>query len=578
MAGRTDLTRIECLKRRQRAHRRTSILALIVAVVVLGTAGTALAFWTASAVGNAASKGDTLATGATPNTPTTNTPNGNTVTVTFARVNTTGGAAIPASNYTIKRYPTAGGSAVTATVLCSGTGTISCAELSVPDGQWQYTDTPTFGTNWVGPESSKSATVTVDTTKPITASVTTPASGSVLRAATVPANFTGSTADNSGGVGLNANSTTFTLQRSTDSKYWTGSAWQSALFNLATTHLATTSNTAAAWTNATGTLPTWSAQPDATYTVQATATDKVGNTFSGTAITFTLDNTAPSGGSITANSSASASYNTSGTVPLSVTNFTDAGSGIASNAITRAAGTLTNNVCGTLSGSAAVTITAGHDSASLTTGCYRYTLTGTDNAGNTATATSAEVMVDTTAPVLTITSSGANVAYPGSGTTIFFKNSGAGSFTITATDPDTGISATNFPAAPTGWTRTTGTNSATYTLGAAGASSSLTGVSATNNAAAVTSQNVTITLDATNPTVALSFPVNNTTYPIGNSGGSSWTKKSSCTPEGMCGTATDGASGVASVQISVLGPNGKYWDGTFTSGRTRTSPLPRKLS
>src|SRR5207245_347076 len=118
-------------------------------------------------------------------------------------------------------------------------------------------------------------------------------SGTFYRAATVPAP-SGSAADNTGGSGLNANSTTFTLQRGSDNFYWNSStsAWQSGVFNLATTHSATTSNTAVTWTS-NATLPTWSAQSDGTYTVQATATDKAGNTFTGTAVTFTLDNTAP---------------------------------------------------------------------------------------------------------------------------------------------------------------------------------------------------------------------------------------------------------------------------------------------
>src|SRR5206468_647256 len=133
---------------------------------------------------------------------------------------------------------------------------------------------------------------TLDKTAPITASVTAPTAGSALRAATVPASFTGSTADNNGGVGLNANSTTFILQRNADNFYWTGSAWQAAVSNLATTHSATTSNTAAAWTSS-ATLPTWALESDGVYTVQATATDKVGNTFTGAAVSFTLDKTAP---------------------------------------------------------------------------------------------------------------------------------------------------------------------------------------------------------------------------------------------------------------------------------------------
>src|SRR5207249_6241884 len=126
------------------------------------------------------------------------------------------------------------------------------------------------------------------------ASVTTPAGGSIYRAATVPSPFSGSAADNAGGVGLNANSTTFTLRRGTDNFYWTsGGSWQAAVANLATTHGATTGNTAAAWTDNVS-LPSWSSQADGTYTVQAKATDKDGNTFTGTAVSFTLDKTAPS--------------------------------------------------------------------------------------------------------------------------------------------------------------------------------------------------------------------------------------------------------------------------------------------
>src|SRR5204863_165471 len=90
---------------------------------------------------------------------------------------------------------------------------------------------------------------TLDKTAPATASVTTPASGSSFTAAAMPASFGGSVADNTGGVGLTANSTTFTLQRCTDSNYWKSSGWQATAVNLATTHSATTSNTAATWTS-----------------------------------------------------------------------------------------------------------------------------------------------------------------------------------------------------------------------------------------------------------------------------------------------------------------------------------------
>src|SRR5437899_5236940 len=133
----------------------------------------------------------------------------------------------------------------------------------------------------VGNSASSSISFTFDATPPITASVTTPATGN-YRALTMPSSFSGSAADNSGGVGLNANSTTFTLQRGSDSFYWTGSAWQAGVANLATTHGATSSNTAATWTSS-ATMPTWASESDGTYTVQAKATDKAGNTFTGTA-------------------------------------------------------------------------------------------------------------------------------------------------------------------------------------------------------------------------------------------------------------------------------------------------------
>src|SRR5439155_572860 len=80
--------------------------------------------------------------------------------------------------------------------------------------------------------------------------------------------------------------------------YWTGSTWQSAVFNLATTHTATTDSTAVAWTDNV-TLPTWSSQADGTYTIQAKATDRAGNTFTGTAVSFTLDRTATATASVT---------------------------------------------------------------------------------------------------------------------------------------------------------------------------------------------------------------------------------------------------------------------------------------
>ena len=87
----------------------------------------------------------------------------------------------------------------------------------------------------------------------------------------MPASFTGSAADGTNGAGLAANSTTVTLQRSSDSLYWTGSAWSASVTSLATTHGATSGATGATWTSA-ATMPDWSAQSDGTYVVTAKVT------------------------------------------------------------------------------------------------------------------------------------------------------------------------------------------------------------------------------------------------------------------------------------------------------------------
>ena len=52
-------------------------------------------------------------------------------------------------------------------------------------------------------------------------------------------------------------------------------------FALATSHAATTDGSAVSWTRTSGLVP-WASQSDGTYTITATVTDRVGNTFTGT--------------------------------------------------------------------------------------------------------------------------------------------------------------------------------------------------------------------------------------------------------------------------------------------------------
>jgi hypothetical protein len=742
-------------------------------------AGAAFGYWLTSDSSNPAQTGaDTLPTGAAPTVPATApSPNSNTVVVSFAQVSTaTGHVGIPAAYYSLRRYPAAGGAGVSVTATCSGTGTITCNELSVPDGKWRYTDTPTYGTNWLGTESAESPAVTVDTTPPAVG-VTFPAASGEYNAASWNAmtGISGTASDATSGI-PGASSINLVITRSSNGYTWNGSA-----FTAGSNSVDPTAFAAGTWTY---TFPAANFPADGSYTVGVSATDAVGNTsatasssflydntppggsisytngyvtttsvsvtfsasdalsgvnpasgqlerasaplaggtcgpfgafaaigpagvtspytdstvasgncyqyeylasdnagnqatiasssvlrvdtaapsaptlaysgltnafasggtvyyraaatsgsftvtasstdpvsgistytfptlgpgwraagsgasrtyswstanpttaaapFTVTAtngagltssgtnasnpFTLTVDNTAPTGGSIVANGSSSTSYNITGTVPLSVTNFTDGGSGMGANTITRASGTLTNNTCGALSGSTPVTVTAGSDSSTLSTGCYQYTLTGTDNVGNMTTAMSAVVMVDTTPPALTITTSGAGIYYSGSGSTVYFSGGGAPSFTITATDPSTGIKATSFPAAPSGWTKTSGTNSATYTRSAANASSSLTSVSATNNAGATNTETVSVTLDN-------AAPANNVTLTNQSGGGAVLSGTTVYYQGSVSGSFTitnalaDSGSGPASSGFAAL--TGTSTGFTFTAGAVST--------
>ncbi|MFC2004749.1 LamG-like jellyroll fold domain-containing protein [Chloroflexota bacterium] len=175
--------------------------------------------------------------------------------------------------------------------------------------------------------------LTYEATTPTVASVTTPADSACYNASTMPTSFNGTAADDSGGVGLNANSTTFTLKRSSENKYWDGDSWETSATWLATTHDATSGNTTASWSDNI-TLPTW---PDGSYTVQAKATDKAGNTLTGTSVSFIYDTTAPT---VTLTTTASEPTNTS-PIPVTTT-FSENVTGFAVSDTTVGNGTASN--------------------------------------------------------------------------------------------------------------------------------------------------------------------------------------------------------------------------------------------
>lgn len=127
---------------------------LLVAAVVAFPGGAAAA-WALHGSGGGAAQAKTLGAGNAPSGSVT----GHKVKVTWtASSYTNGGAA--AAGYIVRRYNTTG---VLQTILSACTGTIAaltCTESSVPSGTWQYTVTPATA-NWRGPESAKSAVVTV---------------------------------------------------------------------------------------------------------------------------------------------------------------------------------------------------------------------------------------------------------------------------------------------------------------------------------------------------------------------------------------------------------------------------------
>ena len=132
-------------------------------VAVLFTGGSAFAFWVASTPSTVpAAVADVLPQGATPSVPTTSGPNGGLVTVSFTQSATTNGTSL--TDYSVKRYAV-GSIAASESFSCTGSNSpVSCNDPNVPSGQWQYTDTPLYGTNWIGTESAKSPPVVVGTT------------------------------------------------------------------------------------------------------------------------------------------------------------------------------------------------------------------------------------------------------------------------------------------------------------------------------------------------------------------------------------------------------------------------------
>ena len=138
----------------------------------------------------------------------------------------------------------------------------------------------------------------------------------------------------------------------------------------------------------------------------------------------------------------SSSYNTSGGFTIQRTDYseekTKTQSGLASSTLTVASATLAGNTCGTFGSPSAI---SGSPAQSEPSGCYRYTLTGTDNAGNSASVTTT-VKVDTTppsTPALAFSGLSGNTYYNASTNTLYFRPASGGAFAVSASSADADI-------------------------------------------------------------------------------------------------------------------------------------------
>src|SRR5262249_13974642 len=155
------------------------------------------------------------------------------------------------------------------------------------------------------------------------------------------------------------------------------------------------------------------------------------------------DSTAPSGGALTVNGVAASgagtqSYSSTGSFTIGTrTDYTETqtatAAGLATSTLTRQfASYSAADSCGSFG--SATTLSGTPAQSGLSTGCYRYTLTGTDNVGNTD-VISTIVKVDTSAPSVSLAFANASggAYYPGSGSTVYFKPTTTGQFDLTAT-------------------------------------------------------------------------------------------------------------------------------------------------
>jgi YVTN family beta-propeller protein len=249
----------------------------------------------------------------------------------------------------------------------------------------------------------------------------------------------------------------------------------------------------------------------------------VSSTNDASVLTATFDNasfdtTAPAISAFTP----SANAYQSGTSVTPTWTETEAGSGVASRSLQRRTGAPSPAAsCASTTWAndgAAVNVASGVASTGLASGsCYQWTLTVTDNVGNTSgTSTSSWILVDSSAPTQpSVTGTGTNVYQSAANNPVYFKGGATGTIALssTSTDAQSGINKHNYSvlSVPANWTYTAGdvagdpaAKNATWTATAATTNVTLTPY---NNAlTAGTTRVVALTSDAIAPTMSYSIP------------------------------------------------------------------------
>ncbi len=346
----------------------------------------------------------------------------------------------------------------------------------------------------------------------------------------------------------------------------------------------------------------WSSGETSAPTETATGFDVASNS-SAAVFTLTNDSTAPSGGALTVNGTAAtgggtSSYNSTGGFSIGTrTDYTDAGSGLASSTLTRQSATLSSSdgivagVCGSFG--SATPIAGKPTQNGMSNGCYLYTLTGIDNVGNTI-SISTIVKVDTTAPALpTLAFSNVSGQTFINGTTVYVnpQGSNSGSFTVTAspTDNDSGILKVSFPALGTGFSGggadvTSSPYSAAYSWNSTAGTPGAQTVTAYDNANLTTTGGFTVSQDK-NPPTGGALTVNGTAATGG--GSTSYNNAGTYTISAIT-DYTDSGSGLASSTLvrdqATLSSSNGIVDGTcgtFGSASTvssRSTPITQTLT